>query len=144
MSLNEAAGYQRSNLTKEQKRDQEAVLYGLDPHPVMDLSQLLTPENIEQLRTALAQHDSQGKINEFDLNNPPVKPYAHQAYPKVIYHPAKAPKKVDNAAQHEEHLDDGWANEPFAPAPLDDPKLDAATKAEVKKLDKEARKPKSE
>ncbi len=105
----------------------------------------LTPEEVEKMRSLVAEHDAtNGKaVNEFDLNNPPKKPYRHQEFPKMVYnHSARQHKIVKNTAEHEAHLEQDWVNEPF-PVEVEAPELPLAEKKEVERLDKEARKPKA-
>ena len=105
----------------------------------------LSPEEIEKMRALVAEHDAtNGKaVNEFDLNNPPQKPYRHQEFPKMVYlHEERKHKVVKNATELEAHLKQGWETEPF-PVEVEAPALSAAEQKEVERLDKEARKPKA-
>jgi hypothetical protein len=141
MPLNEAHGFHRSNLTKEQKRAAEAAVYG-QPVPNMPATSL-TQEEIERMRTLVAQHDSQGTIKEFDLNNPPQVPYTFQPFPTTVYHHAtKRNKVVANLEAFEEALGAGWSHTPVPSEPPPELELDAATKEEAAAVDKEAKKPK--
>ena len=53
-----------------------------------------TVEQLDQMRAILEAHDKKndgyGAIKEFDLNNPPKKPYRHIEYPKHVGYDAKA------------------------------------------------------
>lgn len=142
MPFNPAGGYRRSNLTKEQKREAEAAIYGLS---TKDMEQQFSQEDIERMRAILAQHDSQAQrqgIREFDLNSPPKEPYKYQEFPKLVYdHDARTHRVVRNKAEEKAALEAGWLNEPFpAEAPAEE--LDDDDAAEVARLDKIARKKK--
>src|SRR6516164_1439367 len=84
MPINEFVNLRRSNLTKEQRREAEAAIYGLSTNEMINQ---ISPEEIERMRAIIAQHDqtNKGGIKEFDLNNPPRLPYRFQEYPKVVY-----------------------------------------------------------
>jgi hypothetical protein len=140
MPLNEASGFYRSNLTKEQKRAAEAAIFG---QPVPNMSPMtLTPEEIERMRTLVAQHDSQGAVKEFDLNNPPTPPYVYQPFPTTVYHHAtKRTKVVTDQDALDKAEAEGWKHEPIPSEPPPEIELDAATKEEVAAADKEAKKP---
>jgi hypothetical protein len=137
--LNESRGPVRSNLTPQQKREQEAAIYGLRPINPMDLSQI-TQEDLEKMRSIVLQHDSQNKIKEFDLNNPPKEAYKHQEFPRCIYHHKKGISKVVPTQEElDAHTAKGWAKEPPPPADADgedvDPALDAFDAAEAADID---------
>ncbi len=141
MPLNEASGFHRSNLTKEQKRAAEAAIFG-QPVPSMQPN-ALTQEEIERMRTLVAQHDSQGTIKEFDLNNPPQLHYTFQPLPTTVYHHATGRNKVVATQEaFEEALAAGWSHTPVPSDPPPEIELDAATKEEAAAVDKEAKKPK--
>src|SRR5215831_3851994 len=113
MPINESVNLRRSNLTKEQRREQEAAIYGLSTN---EMIQQLSPEEIERMRAIVAQHDQQNKggIKEFDLNNPPKAPYRHQEYPKMVYdHEERTHARVHNREQEQEALNAGYSLEPF-------------------------------
>ena len=67
-----------------------------------------TAEEIANMRTIVAQHDKQ-EIREFDLNNPPTKPYKFQEFPKAVYHPDGRIAAVKNPEDETEALDAGWS-----------------------------------
>jgi hypothetical protein len=113
MPLNEAYGFHRSNLTKEQKRAAEAAVYG-QPVPTMPPN-ALTPEEIERMRTLVAQHDSQGAVKEFDLNNPVTPPYVFQPFPTTVYHAKLGNKVVPDQEALDEALAAGWKHAPPDP-----------------------------
>ena len=141
MPLNEAYGFYRSNLTKEQKRQAEAAVYGQSV-PTMPTTPL-SDEDIERFRTLVAQHDARGTIKEFDLNNPPQVPYTYQPFPTTVYHHAtKRNKVVPDQEALEKALAEGWKHEPIPSEPPPEIELDAATKEEAAAVDKEAKKPK--
>jgi uncharacterized protein YecA (UPF0149 family) len=95
MPLNEARSFKRSNLTREQKQQAEAAIYGVRESTSMSPSNL-TQQEIESMRALVAQHDNEGKISEFDLNKPPKVPYRHQDFPRMVYnHKLSAPSRVD-------------------------------------------------
>lgn len=77
----------------------------------------LSQDEIDKMRAIVAAHDqAAGKqgIQEFDLNNPPQKPYRHQDFPRVMYHHGRREMRL---AQNEEEmqaaLKGGWKKEPF-------------------------------
>lgn len=128
-------------MTPEQRRQAEAAILGL---PVdTGEPKTFTPEQIEFMRTTVAQHDSHIRTREFDLNNPPRKPYRHLEYPKTLYHHEDRVSRVVQSAEQENGLlHIGYSHEPFGNAAADaQPVLDAATQAEVARLDAIARQP---
>lgn len=145
MPLNEAGGYRRSNLTKEQRREAEAVIYGLAAQQkAMSFLGQLSEEEIERMRDIVAQHDSQNKggMKEFDLNNPPKLPYVYQPYPCIMYHHGKRKtQKAHSAEEAEAAIDAGWSREPFLPEHQESDLAPEVT-AEVAELDRQARTPK--
>ena len=138
MPLNEASGYRRSYLTKEQKRQAEAAIYG---HPEQMNDNNLTefsPQDIDRMRAILAQHDRQTMpTREFDLNKPPVKPYFYQEFPRMVYHLGRG---INAIVQHEAELAamlaGGWQTTPIA-AEQADAELDPAAAAEAAEIDKQ-------
>lgn len=147
--MNEARGPGRyAGLTREQKRQQEAAIYGLGlptrntaTHNSMDLSQFTSAE-IEKLRSALLQHDSATKPKDFDLNNPPKEPYRYQAFPRLIYdHVARKHKPVHSEEELDAHLAKGWSKEPY-PAEVEETELSAADQAEAAEIDARLKKKK--
>lgn len=135
MALNEAGGPKRSNLTREQREQAEAAIYGFVERPMAN--QQFSPDDIERMRTILAQHDSQKQTNEFDLNNPPKERYVHQEFPRMVYHhEERKTRVVKNAAELHQYLAEGWSKDPYpmeAPAPA----LDAASSREAAAIDKQ-------
>lgn len=147
MAINETTDYRRSSLTQQQIHEAESAIYGLPQNapPSFDI-QSMTPEQIEFLRTVLAQHDSQrNQVNEFDLNKPPVKPYRYQEFPRMIYHHEKREYLiVQNADQLQLWLGRGYRLEPYVAEVDNSPALDMATVAETRALDAQARRPREE
>ena len=135
MPLNEAHSFHRSNLTKEQQRAAEAAVYGQSV-PTMPPN-ALTPEEIERMRTLVAQNDAQGAVKEFDLNNPVTPPYVYQPFPTTVYHAKLGNKVVPDQEALDEALAAGWKHE--APDPKKDlpPEIepDAAAREEVAAVD---------
>lgn len=145
MPINEAAGRSRNHLTKAQKQEQEAAIYGLAPQKVDMDTQQFSPEEIERMRAILAQHDShegqRGGPKEFDLNNPPKQPYRFKEFPKVLYrHKDREHCTVHSAKEEKAAIAKGFESEPFPPEHQvyrDEP--DPADEAEIARLDKLAR-----
>jgi hypothetical protein len=142
MPINESSGRTRSNLTKAQRLEAEAAIYGRSPEQIKNTMNLneLTPEVIEQLRGLLQQHDAaHPKMpKEFDLNNPPKLPYSYQEFPRIVYHHGKRIHDVaKNAVDLDEALTHGWSKEPFPmESESSEPSLSAADLAEISALDK--------
>lgn len=136
MPLYEARGLRARNsnykpLTKEQKREAHAALFGV-PSRASSMNTLdLTNEDAERMRALLAQHDAshRNESKEFDLNNPPKQPYTHQPFPTTVYHHAKRlNRKAKNAQELAEALAHGWQQKPY---PAVAPKASAAASAAV-------------
>jgi hypothetical protein len=146
MSINESVKLRRSNLTKEQRREAEAAIYGLSTKQMIDQ---LSPEEIERMRQIVAQHDqTSGKngIKEFDLNNPPRLPYRFQEYPKTVYdHEGRRSFIVRNREDEKEALESGLRLDPYPSEPVEsEVQLSAAELAEIEKLDKIAKRPRKQ
>lgn len=142
MPLNEAGGPKRSNLTQQQKSQAMAAIFGIE-ETLMSNEQQLSSQEIERMRSILAQHDAAKPVNEFDLNNPPKQAYRHQEFPKMVYHhESRKQKIVKDEMQLEQHLQNGWSRDPFV-AEEEAPVLSTREQQEVARLDKEARKPKA-
>jgi hypothetical protein len=132
--LNESFGRKRSNLTKEQKQQALAAIYGISE----EVMQPITHEEAARLREILLEHDKQNTAptKEFDLNNPPQKPYRYQAWPKLVYHHEyREYDKAKNQMELDALLSEGFQLEPF-PSEEDIP-LDAASAAEAAKIQKQ-------
>jgi len=145
MPINESSGQLRSNLTREQRRQAEAAIYGV--YMPDQLSQHeITPDDIERMRALVAQHDRMAGIREFDLNRPVVEPYSYRPFPKMLYnHQPKAgePKTtvVDTEEQMEKLTAKGWKKEPPKPETAEEshglePRLDAKSAAEAEEMDR--------
>lgn len=134
MPLNESSAIPRSNLTRKQQREAEAAIYGL-PTEQMDHEQF-SHEEIERMRAILAQHDrSSGRPETIDLNNPKTPPYRYQKFPKVIYHHGKREHRIVRSEDElEGFLELGWVDEPYPAEPPAEPELDAASAAEVARI----------
>lgn len=138
MPLNEASGFTRSGLTREQKQQQEAAIYGLDKGQMAPNTSPLTPDEIERMRAIVAQADqSSGKVNSFDLNSPPKLPYRHQEFPRAVYdHENGAHRTARNQAHLDELVEAGYSLESLpADADAAQPELDAETAAEAAAID---------
>lgn len=140
MSINEAP-IAASNLTPEQRRQQEAAILGISAEapPLAP-----TLEQIEFMRTQVAKFDAANAPREFDLNNPPRVPYRFQEYPKMLYHHEdRVSRVVQNKAQEDGLVGLGYVREPFAAAAeAVAPQLDPATLAEIARIDAELKKKK--
>ena len=67
----------------------------------------LSFEDIEKMRALVNAHDknNQGEgMKEFDLNNPPKKPYRHIEYPKHLGYDKKCVLLIANSVDDEEKL----------------------------------------
>lgn len=144
MPINDARVPARSSLTREQQRQQEAAIYGLDPSLMSPNTPQFTHEELERMRAILAQHDQSGngKIREFDLNNPPKERYVHQEFPRLVYnHASRKHKPAHTQAELDTHLAAGWSKEPF-PAEAEEPELSAEDAAEAAEVDAQLKKKK--
>jgi hypothetical protein len=133
MPLNEARAFKRSNLTKTQRQEQFAAIYGVETHQSYMPSNL-SFEEIQKMRALVAEHDrtQQGGIKEFDLNNPPKAPYTHQEFPRLVYHQAKRTHRVAHTPEDlAEALTHGWTKEPFPTEADIAPELDSESAAEL-------------
>jgi hypothetical protein len=132
MPINEAAGFRKVGLNKEQRHAQEAAVYGV---PVSTEQITLTHDEAERLRAMLAQHDRQSMPKQFDLNAPPKEPYRFQEFPCVIYdHEERVTKVVHSEEERAAYLAEGWRREAFG-AELSEVALDPDEAAEVAKVD---------
>lgn len=147
MPLYEAAGFRTrgksSNykpLTKAQKHEALCALFGpIDPPMTSQITPQISAEDIERMRTLVAQADSANKNEnrEFDLNNPPKKQYIHQAWPCAVYHhKTQRVKPAKNEAELAEALKHGWVKESFtAETGVEAVELDEQDKAELKAVE---------
>lgn len=126
--------FKRSNLSKQQKQQELEIIYGVD------MAAQLTVNEIEKMRELLAQHDAQNSEgSDFDPSKVVI-PYRYQKFPMMIYDHSKsypahereqtvtrgsmvvneivhvtanlASKVVRNQAELEEHLEQGWSENP--------------------------------
>lgn len=114
MPLNEARSFKRSNLTREQRQQAEAAIYGVRESAVMPVNNFdvsnFSQDQIEAMRQVVMQSDNGAKSSEFDLNNPPKAAYRHQAFPKLVYnHEASEPSRIEivieNGRNTEKHIE---------------------------------------
>lgn len=93
-------------LTRNQKADQMAVIYGLSG---AGMAPQFSNEEIERMRQVLSAHDATNKglggMKEFDLNNPPKLPYRHLEYPKHVGYDKKGVLLIAANAQQEAELE---------------------------------------
>ncbi len=147
MPIYEAAGYRtrgKCKLTKQEKKDAEAALFGLRPIPPMtNLNPVpISPEDIERMRTIVAQSDDANKREnrEFDLNDPPRKQYVHQTYPMTLYnHERRENREAKNPKELAEALAHGWQKEPYPMEVSNEIELDPETEKEIEALKAKAR-----
>jgi hypothetical protein len=133
MPLNEAAGFRKVGLNREQRHAQEAAIYGVQ---VSQEQITLSHDEAERLRALLTQHDKQSMPKQFDLNAPPKEPYRYQEFPCVIYdHEARATRIVHSAEERALWLAEGWDRKPF-PAEAAEVSLDPDEAAEVANVDR--------
>lgn len=160
--MNEAAGLShRGGLTNKQKREQEAVIYGLGPQENSMTPAGLTAEEVDRMRAIIAKHDQQNPrdgTKEFDLNNPPVEPYKHKTFPlhltnrdgktRVAHNEEVATKLAKKGylspAEYRAHVASVTPSDldPDDDAGDEDLQLDAETAAEAAELDAKLRAPK--
>lgn len=133
MPLYESYGPARGGLTREQKRQEEAAIYGLQGEN--NLSTALSPAEIERLRQIVADHDRQhGPPKEFDLNRPPKEPYQYQEFPRMLYHHERRETRiVKSEYELALALEDGWRKEAFL-VEVPEPVLDVASQREVEEI----------
>lgn len=111
MSINEHHRNQNLSFhwTNKQKREAEAACRGATAEDMIVADRKFSEEEIQNMRLIVAQHERQG-IREFDLNNPPRKPYLHQEYPKTMYnHETGANVVVQNADAEEKAIAESWS-----------------------------------
>lgn len=153
MPLNEARIFRgtRHSLTSQQRTEQLAALYGVEPETSeMESLANFSAEQIEQMRAMLAAHDANAPregIKQFDLNNPPKLPWVYKEYPRCLYHHAKRlTRNAHSDEQLEAALAAGWSKEPFLPEGHEAPEaieLDANEAAEIAAADALAKKKKA-
>ncbi len=79
----------------------------------------LTPQEADRLRQILDAHNAKNPQSnkEFDLANPPVKPYRHQEYPACMRHHGDMKEiQVKSAEEEAAKEAEGWTREPLPPA----------------------------
>jgi len=129
--------YIKSNLTREQREEQLAIVYGVTVNQ-------LSHEEIERMRQIVQQHDGERKPMQIvDLNNPPKEPYRFQEFPMMVYDLThSAPGHVVSKLVHSEvelqaSLEKGWTKQ--APAFSDEriEPLSASYQAEASRIDRQ-------
>lgn len=127
MPLNEA-GARRSNLTKQQIREAELAILGYQEQAPLSLNNeyrnYIAQAEIARMRELLAAHDRQSDPNEtreFDLNNPPRKPYTYQEYPRCMYHEDGRTRNAANAEEMNAAIAAGWHTTPVLTVEVIDP-----------------------
>ena len=113
MPLNESAGF-RTNLTPRQQREAMQALYGLEntmsPEPLSYEERV----KLRRMLDAMDQKEVQGGAKDFDLNKPPVPPYAYREYPYLIYnHAQRVTRPARNPDERARLLEEGWSEQPF-------------------------------
>jgi hypothetical protein len=77
----------------------------------------LTDEEYEHMRELLGKHDMETGKNqpqEFDLNNPPSKPYQFKEFPKIMFHHGGRAHRTANNADEQKALEKaGWQVDPY-------------------------------
>lgn len=129
MPIPEPSRFRQSNLTKEQRQDQMAALYGVK----MDLSHA----ELERMRQIVKDHDAQRQpMKTIDLNNPPREAYSFQKFPKMVYGGGET-LIVRSEDELVDAIADGW--DESAPAVSPAPVEIIATKyqAEAERIDGE-------
>lgn len=100
---------------------------------------VFTEAEIEKMRRVVFDHDKKTGVHEFDLNNPPRKPYRHQELPRLMYALDADDKPIHKTAHTEKQVEDmlatGWSITPVAPIEAEEIELDAATQAEVAEVE---------
>jgi len=123
-----------TNLTEQQKRQQEAAAFGL-PQADIDPSKF-THEQIEAFREVVFARDAANAAmtREFDLNKPPTPPYRYQEFPRMLYRKDKT-VIVKNAAEQAKLLTQGWNLQPVWDVAVPGAGIDAAAAAEAAAID---------
>jgi hypothetical protein len=126
-------------LTKKQRHDQLAAIYGIHPQQQEHDMQMLTAQDAEKMRELLLKYDQQnaGTQKEFDLNNPPHQqrtPY--QEFPKIMYHHEyREYARAENVSEQRALEAEGFSTEPFSETEAE-VELDASTAAEADAVQK--------
>lgn len=107
MPIPEPSIYRKTNLSKQQQKEQIAALYGVQM-PVE-----LSFEEVERMRQIVQMHDSQRQpMQTIDLNNPPKQPYKFQKFPMMIYSTDGQNIIVKSEQQLQDALAEGWLEQP--------------------------------
>ena len=160
MSINEipAAG---SNLTEKQQREAMAAVYdlaGASMHPntqneLMDEERELTYVERVRMRQHLDNLDQKqaGGLKEFDLNKPPVPPYAYREYPFLMYnHRTKQTRAALNHEQRQKMLAGQWPQYPGqwseepARAEIPEVELTVSERLQAEEIDRRLKMPKEQ
>ena len=131
--MNEAAGFKRTGLNREQRAAAEAALLGV---PLQTEQITLSHDEAERLRALLQQHDKQSMPKQFDMNAPPKIPYVFQPFPQMLYdHVNRETMIVHSAEERKEWLAQGWREDAFPREVPQEVSLDPDEAAEVAKVD---------
>ena len=134
MSINEFPATPAS-LTEKQEREAMAAVYGLQGAPMHPNTQTeLSYEERVKMRRMLDELDQKqaGGLKEFDLNKPPVPPYAYSEYPFLLYnHQTKQTRAAMNPQQRQQMIASGWSEDPV---PVENPEV-ALTATELMQAD---------
>lgn len=121
-------------MTREEKEQATAAIYGVPERSSMSNTPL-TNDEAERLRQILNAHDQQTAPREFDLNKPPVEPYKHQEFPRLVYHHGE---RIYVVVRSREELEDaernGFQKDPY-PSEAPEVELSAADAAEAARID---------
>lgn len=135
MPINESSGTPRSKLTKAQKKQMEAAVYGLQEKGSMEHTTDVSPQDIEKMRQLVMDHDrATGRMVEFDLNKPPQESLQYRPFPRLLYNwETKKEKPVADQEQLDKALKEGWKKEawPHYGEPGPPPQLSASAAAEA-------------
>ena len=144
MPLNESSGNYRKGrgLTKQQRKEQEAALYGLHPTNAMEdffaAMQSLTPEEQARLM-AVIRPSKPGQVKVHDLNNPPKEPYIFEPYPKMLYRFGDT-RIVQTQEEHERAAAEGWKDKGLIGVAEEPEALDEQSAVEAANIDDQIRK----
>jgi len=110
MPINESYGQKPSGLTKEQKQEQLAAIYGVETKKMGQLEQLQA--QLQQLQQQIANMGGTNQpvgIQEIDFNNPKLPPYQHQEFPKFMHHKELGQEVIaKDKAHYMKLVGDGW------------------------------------
>lgn len=132
--MNEAAGFRKVGLNREQRAAQEAALLGV---PLSTETITLSHDEAERLRAILQQHDKQSMPKQFDLNAPPKQPYTFQPFPQMIYdHENRQTRIVHSSEERSTWLAQGWREDAFPREVPTEVELDPDEAEEVRTVDR--------